>query len=1615
MKKLHLFLPFLLLVLFVSQTGITQVISYPDSWGKQGITLQKQIKGGVEVNYSITEFSFEDLDIDGEQLKTINVPGIFLPNNEGAPDLPGTGKYIIIPQGSEASLKVIATRTETITDVEIAPAPRIPLDTEDGPLHYEKDMKIYSKDEYYPKEPVIISEKTNVRGVDVVMLGITPFQYNPVSKELIIYRDIQVEITYTDGNGYFGENRLRSRWWDPIIKNAVLNYESLPEIDFNKPYNNNSKSPDYEYLIITLNDPAFLSWADSIKLFRNLQGIKTGVVTTTDVGGNTVTAIENYVDNAYNTWDVPPSAVLLLADYSTGASGITSQTYAHPAPYPDFVSDNRFADVTGNDLPDIAFARITANDASQLEVMITKFLEYERNPPTSPDFYDHPITALGWQTTRWFQICSEVVGGYLKNVHGKNPVRINAVYDGNPTVDPWSTATNTSTVINYFGPSGLGYIPATPQELGGFSGGTGSDVIDAINSGSFMLQHRDHGSYTGWGEPAFNSTSINSLTNVNNKLPYIFSINCQTGAFHRATECFAEKFHRHTSGGQNSGALGIIAATEVSYSFVNDTYMWGVMDNMFPDFMPAETTTFPVNYVMPAFGNAAGKHFLYQSSWPYNTGDKLITYRLFHHHGGAFLTLYTEVPQYLTVVHDPVLIAGATTFSVTANAGTLIALTVNGEIIGTTDGTGSAVAITIPAQSPGNVMVVTVTKQNYYRYSANVNIVAGGVYADFSADNTNPCTGGSVTFTDLSFGTIISWNWSFPGGTPNSYNGQNPPAITYNTAGTYDVSLTISDGTDNDTETKTDYITVTDVVADFSGTPTTVIAGNTVTFTDNSSCVPTTWNWTFPGGTPGTATGPGPHTITYNTGGTYDVTLFISNGSNNDTETKNDYIEVIDCYTVTLPWTEDFEDVGPTINFTANEPNINGSCKWSYEKTANGRLQFNAYYHNGLQGAAVDCTPNGTISINHLTATLNLINYASSSDLELSFWHRNYSEESNANDRVWIRGSDSDTWIEIYNLYDDDANSNWVEVTGLDIDAEISANGQSITSTFQLRFGQEDNYSFITDGRVFDDISITGAASGLWTGTTSTDWGTTTNWDDSNIPVAGIDVTIPTSPTGGNYPETNSGAGAECNNLMIESGAHLYVPSNNILTVNGTLTNNTGVSGLVIKSTANDETGSLIHTTNGVDATVERYLTEMKWHFVSPPISDAKLGVFHLPGGHSDIFCKRWDEPTEQWVYMWTPLTTPLNVEQGYGIWVANNGTGQDETIEFEGTLNNNVTAAYTLTNTTGNTNMGWNWIGNPYPSALDWDMIPLVNKVNMDNTIYYWNPATGLGNYSYYVGSGTAPWTGTPVPVNDGSRYIPAMQGFNVHCNVSGSTGSIKLDNTARVHNSQAFYKNTENYTDFLRLKAVGNGYRDETVIRFFEGATEGFDSDFDAYKLFGLIEAPQLYSIIPGEVLSVNSLSGFDEYRIVDLGFECGVPEIFTIEASEIESFEKSITIYLEDIKEGTLHNLSNNPSYAFTHEVGDNPNRFLLHFGEPSSTDEVNNQQAVRIYSNEDVVYVQQPAGMQGEIIIYDMVGREILRQETGDETLSLIKVTNGTGYYLVKVQTEEFLVVEKVFIR
>jgi hypothetical protein len=696
------------------------VVTYDDNWGDRGFNVISETPSGMEIVYSLPTLHTEAVTVDDETMYVVTIPGPFLPNDEGAPNLPGAGRYIAIPQGASARVTIVGSRTEVYHDVNLAPAPPIPFEPDDSPPVYWKDPSIYEADVYYPAEPVKLSDPMKLRGVDVVILGITPFQYNPVSRDLVVYKDLRVRVEFVGGNGHFGEDRLRSRWWEPVLENHLLNYPSLPQIDFYGPARFDGDG--YEYVIIVPDDPVFIAWGDTIKAWRKLQGISTEVFTTTQLGGNTVQAIETFVDTAYSNWQVKPVAFLLLSDYQNSGRG-----YGITSPVWDgyCVSDNIYADVDGDDLPELNFARITAQNGTHLQNMVGKLLSYERDPTTDPGFYDHPLVACGWQTSRWFQLCSEVIRGFCINELGKDPAREYNVYSGTPYAGcPWSSNENTYMIVDYFGSTGLGYIPDTnPYSYSWWDSGSTQGVIDAINTGAFMVQHRDHGYELGWGEPDFDIDDLAYLTN--DTYPFVFSINCLTGMYDWYDECFAEAFHR-----MEHGALGLIAASEVSYSFVNDTYVWGYFDCLWPEFMPDYPLMDLTGYdnLRPGFANASGKYFLEASGWPYNPGAKVITYHLFHMHGDAFTTLYSEVPQNLTVSHDPSLPAGQDYFEVTANDSSIIALTVDGEIIGVAEGTGAPVSMSIPPQPAGKTMLVTVTKANYFRYEAQVPVVPATVH-----------------------------------------------------------------------------------------------------------------------------------------------------------------------------------------------------------------------------------------------------------------------------------------------------------------------------------------------------------------------------------------------------------------------------------------------------------------------------------------------------------------------------------------------------------------------------------------------------------------------------------------------------------------------------------------------------------------------------------------------------------------------------------------------------------------------------------------------------------------------------------------------------------------------
>ncbi len=166
--------------------------------------------------------------------------------------------------------------------------------------------------------------------------------------------------------------------------------------------------------------------------------------------------------------------------------------------------------------------------------------------------------------------------------------------------------------------------------------------------------------------------------------------------------------------------------------------------------------------------------------------------------------------------------------------------------------------------------------------------------ADFAVDNQIIPVGESANLTDLSTGGPETWAWIFEGGTPSTSDLQTPLPVFYNEAGTYEISLTVTNNNGSSTETKTDYITTGYAPeADFSFIAGLITNETIIDFTDESSNSPTSWQWTFEGGTPDYSSSQNPTGIIYTVPGYYDISLVASNDFGVNTYTELIYVDVI--------------------------------------------------------------------------------------------------------------------------------------------------------------------------------------------------------------------------------------------------------------------------------------------------------------------------------------------------------------------------------------------------------------------------------------------------------------------------------------------------------------------------------------------------------------------------------------------------------------------------------------------------------------------------------------------------------------------------------------------------
>ena len=485
-----------------------------------------------------------------------------------------------------------------------------------------------------------------------------------------------------------------------------------------------------------------------------------------------------------------------------------------------------------------------------------------------------------------------------------------------------------------------------------------------------------------------------------------------------------------------------------------------------------------------------------------------------------------------------------------------------------------------------------------------------------------------------------------------------------------------------------------------------------------------------------------------------------------------------------------------------------------------------------------------------------------------------------------------------------------------------------------------------------------------------------------------------------------------CNNLTINSSKVLNINPDVSLTVNGTLTNNGGTAGLVIKSDATG-TGSLIESTTGVNATVQRWMpTRLKAHYLSSPVVSATSLVYRY------AWLYYWNEPTKLFVNI-PPITVPITPMKGYYLRLDNFNPlltqppyPHAQTVTYTGALNTgNLGSSNNLTATRSpfSTMTGFNLVGNPYPSGIDWDAATGWTKVNIDNAIYVYNQ-TGYSTYINGVSAGVG---------SAQSNYIAAQQGFFVtisNNDQSVTSGTLQMTNEVRTHTGASSFRSVPD--NVLSLKVENDSMNDVAVIRFSPEASIKFDSKFDAYKLFGDIEYPQLYSLTSdGRLASINSLPESNiENSKVFLNLKIGVTGKYKITASQVTSFDKSINIALEDTKTHRIQLLADNPVYSFDADTTDKENRFIVWFYKsPNSIhDGANNKPTIFCSNNRIYVDLHCISYNAAEMTITDMLGKTLDKKLITSNNQSSFETNLPSGLYIVRVLTDGTYFDKKIFI-
>lgn len=542
------------------------------------------------------------------------------------PECPATSlknDWFIVPDGCVAQVEVTEVHYKDFP-MELGPA-RQPLG--DGSYETYSTANVLPVKAYEglsPQNPVVLEEVQIYRGVKLQNVRVNPIQYNYKERKVRVYSTLSYKVS------------LRRTAVQTLIDNARYRpaITSLDDNMFNVAMNRDKISlPAYAQsndttAMIIITTPKFMSAVERYVELKKLFGYTPHIVSRENW---TSQDVKDVVKQAYLS--MPTLRYMVIV-------GDHQDVPAFQRSVKSFVTDYLYCCMDGEDdmFADIYRGRIPASNLTEAINFMEKLENYVVNPVTDVSFYKNVGACAyfqdddtdGYEDRRFIQTAEEI-SIYLESLDKT----INRIYCTRSDVNPlfWNNG-------DYSSGKSLPQYLKRPQFAWD---GDSLDVVNLINTGSFLMYHRDHGEPNGWGDPKFKTSHLSLLRNMD-KYPIIFSLNCKTGQFQDT--CFAENMLSM----KKTGCIGIYAATNTSYSKYNDILACGLVNSIWPnpgfvlDF-PKSTFDYKITSAVSTLGEILDSGFIFLTN-NYNLKyGNFTTRQLFHCFGDPTMMVYKDLPD----------------------------------------------------------------------------------------------------------------------------------------------------------------------------------------------------------------------------------------------------------------------------------------------------------------------------------------------------------------------------------------------------------------------------------------------------------------------------------------------------------------------------------------------------------------------------------------------------------------------------------------------------------------------------------------------------------------------------------------------------------------------------------------------------------------------------------------------------------------------------------------------------------------------------------------------------------------------------------------------------------